>query len=148
MKRLLTFPISILSLFALGSVSLLSAQSLVVDKPTMTFSGQFGGSPVAQTLNVTSTGTAIPFLLAVPPGSAYTWLKVNGSTTYSASTPSAVSVTADPTGLAAGTYAANITVIGGGGSGVAPIQVTFTISSIGVNPASVQLGYTDRKSVV
>ena len=142
MKRILTFSLSMLSLIALGSVTPLSAQSLVVDKPTMTFSGQFGGSPVAQTLNVTSTGGSIPFLLAVPPGSQYAWLKINGSNTYSASTPSAVSVTADPTGLAAGTYQANITVIGGGGNGVAPIQVTFTVSAIGVNPSTVTLSYT------
>ena len=142
MKRTLTFSLSILSLVALGSVTRLSAQSLVVDKPTMTFSGQFGGSPVSQTLNVSSTGASIPFLLAVPPGSQYAWLKINGSNTYSASTPSAVSVTADPAGLSAGTYQANITVIGGAGNGLAPVQVTFTVSAVGVNPSSVTLSYT------
>ena len=146
MKRILSCTTLILSLFALGSATLLSAQSLVVDKPTMTFSGQFGGSPVAQTLNVTSTGAPISFLLAVPPGSQYSWLKVGGQSSFSANTPNAVSVTADPTGLVAATYTANISVYGGS-TVIAPISVTFTVSAIGVNPSTMALSYTVGSNV-
>ena len=55
LKRLASiFPL-ILPLLALVSAQSLSAQTLVVDKPTLTFSGQVGGTVVSQTINVTSS---------------------------------------------------------------------------------------------
>jgi uncharacterized protein (TIGR03437 family) len=146
MKRSLTFSLLIISLFALGSASALSGQSLIVDKPAVTLSGQFGGTAVSQTVNITSTGASIPITLVVPPGTQYGWLKINGQTTFSGNTPSAVTVTADPTGLNAGTYTANISVITGSTT-ASPIQVTFTVSSIGVSPSSVTLSYTVGSNV-
>ena len=141
MKRVLSFSPLILPLLALASLHSLSAQTIVVDKPTLTFSGQFGGSAVSQTVNVTSsTGASIPFALAVPGGAS--WLKVNGLSFPSGNTPAAVTVTADPTGLAAGTYGpVNITVSGGLANNP-PITVTFTVSAIGVSPASLAFSYT------
>ena len=73
------------------------------------------------------------------PGS--TWLKFNGQSSVTGSTPSAVTITADPTGLAAGTYTGNITVAGGTANNPL-IPVTFTVSAIGVNPASLAFTYT------
>ena len=143
MKRILSISHLILPLLALASAHCLSAQTLVVDKPTLTFSGQFGGSAVTQTVNVTSsTGASITFTLSVPLGSS--WLKVNGQLLgiVSGNTPAAVTVTADPTGLAAGTYPANITVTGGSANNNPPIAVTFTVSTIGVSPASLAFTYT------
>jgi uncharacterized protein (TIGR03437 family) len=139
LKRLLSISHLILPLLALASAHSLSAQTLVVDKATLTFSGQFGGSAVTQTVNVTSTGASIPFILVAPPASP--WLKVNGLGTFSTSTPAAIPVTADPAGLSAGTYTANIAVIGGSASNPS-IAVTFTVSAIGVSPASLALSYT------
>jgi hypothetical protein len=76
LKRVLSISHLILPLLALASAHCLSAQTLVVDKPTLTFSGQVGGAAVTQTVNVTSsTGSAIAFNLAYP---SYPWLKVNG----------------------------------------------------------------------
>jgi uncharacterized protein (TIGR03437 family) len=144
MKRILSFSLLILSLVAFGSAGVLSAQTLVVDKPALSFSGQFGGSAVSQTVNVTSTGASIAFELVVPPGAS--WLKVNGQTLFSGSTPYAVSVSADPTGLNAGTYTANIAVITGSTT-ASPIQVTFTVSAIGVSPSSIALSYTFGSNV-
>jgi uncharacterized protein (TIGR03437 family) len=138
LKRILSISHLILPLLALASANCLSAQTLVVDKATLTFSGQFGGSAVTQTVNVTSTGTSIPFILVAPPGSS--WLKVSGQG-VAANTPAAVTVTADPTGLSAGTYSANIAVIGGSATNPS-IAVTFTVSAIGVNPASLAFTYT------
>ena len=128
-----------LPLLALAFGHCLSAQTVVVDKATLTFSGQFGGSAVSQTVNVTSTGASTGFVLVVPPASP--WLKVNGQSTFSSvSTPVAVTVTADPAGLAAGTYTANISIIGSATS--SSIAVTFTVSAIGVSPASFAFNYT------
>jgi uncharacterized protein (TIGR03437 family) len=139
LKRVLSISHLILPLFAFASATCLSAQTIVVDEATLAFSGQFGGSAVTQTVNVTSTGASLPFILVVPPGSS--WLKVNGQATYSANTPAAATVTADPAGLSAGTYAANIAVFGGSANNPS-IAVTFTVSAIGVSPASLALSYT------
>ena len=142
MKRILSISHLILPLLALASANFLSAQTVVVDQATLSFSGQFGGSAVTQTVNVTSsTGASIPFALSVPLGAS--WLKVNGQSFPSGNTPAAVTVTADPTGLAAGTYGpVNITVSGGFANNNSPIAVTFTVSAIGVNPASLAFTYT------
>ena len=137
MKRILSISHLILPLFALVSAHCLSAQTLVVDKTTLTFSGQFGGSAVTQTINVTSSGASIPFILVAPPTTPQ-WLKVNSQTT---NTPAAVTVTADPTGLSAGTYSTNLAVIGGSTTNNS-IAVTFTVSAIGVSPASLAFTYT------
>ena len=111
LKRILSPSHSMLVLLALASAHCLSAQSLVIDKSSLTFSGQFGGPVVTQTVNVTSsTGASTAFLLAAP---GLPWLKFNGQSSVTGSTPSAVTVTADPTGLAAGTYTGSITVAGG-----------------------------------
>src|ERR1700686_5400535 len=76
LKRLLSISPLILPLFALAFAHNVSAQTLVVDKPTLSFSGQFGGSAVTQTVNVTSsTGAATNFTLSYP---NLPWLKANG----------------------------------------------------------------------
>jgi uncharacterized protein (TIGR03437 family) len=139
LKRVLSISRPILPLLALAFAHGLSAQTIVVDKATLTFSGQFGGSAVTQTVNVTSTGVSIPFVLVAPPASS--WLKVNGLGTSGGNTPAAIPVTADPAGLPAGTYTANIAVIGGSANNPS-IAVTFTVSAIGVNPASLAFSYT------
>jgi uncharacterized protein (TIGR03437 family) len=117
-----------------------------VDKATLTFSGQFGGAAVTQTVNITSsTGASIPYALAVPQGA--NWLKVSvpGSgplIIVSGNTPAAITVTADPTGLPAGTYGpVTLTVLGGSGSNP-NITATLNISTIGVSPQSLTFTYT------
>jgi uncharacterized protein (TIGR03437 family) len=111
----------------------LTAQNIQVDRTALSFSTQVAGQAVNQTLNVTSSGASIAFVAAANAQ----WLKVNGGTFANGNTPSAVTVTADPTGLAQGTYTGQITVSGGSGPSVV-VQVTFALGSIGVNPASLQ----------
>ena len=144
MKRILSISALILPLLMLVFAQSLSAQTVVVDKPTLTFSGQVGGTVVSQTINVTSsTGSAINFTLSYPNSS---WLTVNGvSLGIGGTTPAALTVTANPTGLSAGTYNANIIVTGGtsgGTSGNAPIAVTFNVSTVGVTPQTLAFNYT------
>src|ERR1035437_4528427 len=89
LKRVLSISYLILPPLALTSTHSLSAQTVVVDKTTLIFSGQFGGPAVSQTVNVTSsTGGSMPFAFSVPTGSA--WLKANGKTFPSGNTPAAV----------------------------------------------------------
>jgi len=145
LKRILSISPLILPLLALASAHFLSAQTLVVDKPTLTFSGQSGGSAASvapQTVNVTSsTGAPINFTLSYPNSP---WLKVNGQLSgIVGTTPAAITVTADPNLLSAGIYGpANIVVSGGSSSTNPPIAVTFNVSTIGVNPASLAFTYT------
>ena len=141
MKRFASISPLILPLLALVFAQGLSAQTLVVDKPTLLFSGQVSGSAISQPINVTSsTGAAIPFTLSYP---SYSWLKVNNQLYgINGITPATLSVTADPTGLPAGTVSASILVTGGSSANNAPITVSFTVSAIGVSPASLALTYT------
>ena len=140
MKRFASISPLILPLLALVSAQSLSAQTLVVDKPTLTFSGQVGGTVVSQTINVTSsTGAAINFTLSYP---SYPWLKVNGQPLgITGITPAALTVTADPTGLSAGTVTANI-IVNGGSASNNPIAVTFNVSTVGVSPQTLNFSYT------
>jgi uncharacterized protein (TIGR03437 family) len=140
LKRVLSISRLILPLLALASAPWLSAQTIVVDKPTLALQGQVGGSPVTQTINVTSSdGSAMAFTLSY---TSSPWLKANGqSFGLAGTTPAAVVISADPTGLPAETLTANI-VVQGGSSAVSPIAVTFRISAIAVNPSSYTFTYT------
>ncbi len=140
MKRVLSISRLILPLLALASAPWLSAQTIVVDKPTLALQGQVGGSPVTQTINITSSnGSALAFTLSY---TSSPWLKANGqSFGFAGTTPAAVVISADPTGLPAESLTANI-VVQGGSSAVSPIAVTFRISAIAVNPSSYTFTYT------
>ncbi|HWB84623.1 MAG TPA: hypothetical protein VG675_10820 [Bryobacteraceae bacterium] len=130
-----------LLLFAAGAAGPLLAQTVSVDHTALSFSAQFGGSAVSQTLNVTSTGEAAQFFVMIPPP-APQWLKVNPA---SGNTPSALTVTADPTGLNAGIYNASFTITSSGGS--ISVSVTLSVSSIGVSPQALQFTYQSGSTV-
>jgi len=125
--------LSLCALIAItAGAATLNAQNVAVDKASLTFSAQFGGAPVSQPLQVTSsTGAAINFFTFTN----VTWLKVNGVSSASGTTPSTVTVSADPTGLASGTYNTSLSVFGG--SNNVSVAVSFTVSTIGVNPSSI-----------
>lgn len=133
MRKLNSFLVSIALLAAAVS---LQAQTVTVDKTQLTFSALVGTTPSAsQTINV-SAATAGTFYTAV---SNVAWLKMtNASNTtpqtgISGTTPSAVSVIADPTGMQTGTYSGVIAI------NSVQVAVTFTISSIGVSPQTLSL---------
>lgn len=110
----------------------LHAQTLGVDKNPLSFSAQPGGSAITQTLNVTGSGTFTALVDA-------SWLKVSPT---NGSAPSALTVTADPTGLAPGLYGGDVFVFGTTqGSNQVDVRVNLTISNISVSPASVAFAY-------
>ena len=134
MKRLFSLYSLIAILIAAGAANL-HAQSVAVDKGSLTFSAQFGGASMSQTLNVTSsTGGAISFSAS----SNANWLSVNGATSTSGTTPSSLTVLANPAGLNPGTYNATVTVFNAVNS--VPVAVTLTISTLGVSPTSITFG--------
>lgn len=93
--------------------------------------------PAARTVNATSGG--VP--LGIQAVSSASWLLVTPATT---STPAALSVSVNPTGLAAGTYQGVITVTGGSSS--ATVNVSLTVSSpsatFSASPSALYLSYT------
>jgi hypothetical protein len=119
-----------LGCFAVG----LHAQTLSVDKSSMSFSAQIGGGKVAQTLNVTSSSGATNFFATTNTS----WLTVNPQT---GTTPSAVTVTADPTGLSAGNFGGQITIFIGS-TVAATVPVSLTVSSLAASPQSLQFTTT------
>lgn len=124
MKRLLTPTIVLFC----ASVALPAQTTLGVDKNPLNFSAQSGGPAVTQTLNVTGSGPFTTFPNA-------TWLRVSPT---NGSAPSALTVTADPTGLAPGTYGGDLFIFG---SNQVDVRVNLTISNISVSPASVAFAY-------
>jgi Viral BACON domain len=80
---------------------------------------QGGAGPAAQTLSVVNTGgDPLPFTASA----SAPWLTVSAS---GAAAPATLTVTANPAGLAPGTYNATVTVDGGGASG-SPSHATLS----------------------
>jgi uncharacterized protein (TIGR03437 family) len=92
---------AVVSLIAMGSLSSIDAQ-MAVDKSSLTFNGQQGGSIVSQTLSLTGSSGQV-----FTTSSSASWLKVNPLTGAS---PATLTVTADPTGLGIGTVQGTVTI--------------------------------------
>ncbi|HWC98327.1 MAG TPA: hypothetical protein VG456_16325 [Candidatus Sulfopaludibacter sp.] len=110
---------------------------VLVDKTQLNFSAQVGNTPAAtQTLNVTSAASGAFFIAQT----SAPWLKLSNATNptpqtgITGVTPSVVTVTADPTGMQAGTYTGTI------GFGNVTVNVSLTVASIGVFPQTAALG--------
>jgi hypothetical protein len=109
----------------------------------LTFTAVTGGSPQSQTITIASSGGSVPEGASAATTSGGNWLSVTGG----GSSPQPFTVTADPTGLAPGTYTGAVTVTSTT-SGVNPLvmPVTFTVTSPTIsisaldNGASMQTG--------
>ncbi len=87
------------------AASTLNAQTtLTVDKSSLSFTAVAGGSPVSQTVNVSSSAGAQAFYTFPN----QTWLSVSPT---SGTTPAALTVTANPSGLLAGPYSGSVTIL-------------------------------------
>jgi uncharacterized protein (TIGR03437 family) len=110
--------------------------TLVADATSLTFSAPGGTVPLAQYINVTASGGAVQ--IAALPTSSGNWLSVAIS---SPSTPSQLTVSANPAGLAPGTYQGSIKIVGGGLE--IPVSVSLNITSaapaLSFTPTSVSI---------
>src|SRR5579864_6241082 len=99
--------------------------SLNVSPGTLSFSYPSGSTTSGtQNLSITSTGAALQITAAASGGS---WLSVTPTT---GSTPAIVKVSANPTGLAAGTYSSTITITSTGAANTPQtIPVKLVVSS-------------------
>src|SRR5437016_4463000 len=121
----------------LAAGSLLTAQSIAVDKSTLSFSAQFQGAVASQQLTITSTAAGEQYSIFSSTTGAPQWLKVNGQTSATGTPPSTVTVTADPAGLVSGTYTGTLTIFGTMSPTQRLVNVKFTVSTLGANPSSV-----------
>ena len=98
------------------------------------------GAPSSQIIAVTA-GTATSFTATTSSG---TWLTVSPT---SGTTPATLTLTANGTGLSAGTYQNSVTITGGGTSVVVP--VTFTVSAQGTLAATPNtVGFVQNNGVL
>ena len=82
--------------------------TLSLDSVALTFDYQQGGTvPSVISLQVSSTGSQIPFTAAATVSGGANWLTVSPA---SGSTPATLSVSVNPTGLAPGDYSGTVTV--------------------------------------
>jgi uncharacterized protein (TIGR03437 family) len=106
--------------------------SLSANPANLSFAYMLGGAaPASQSLQITSSAAPITLSINTPTS----WLSV---TPTSGATPLALNVTADPTGLAAGSYTGSITV------NTLTIPVVLVVSgapTITASPASLQFNY-------
>jgi uncharacterized protein (TIGR03437 family) len=100
------------------------SQSLTSTGNSLVFSYQAGGSiPAAQTVPIGCAGAVSPFTAS----SNSPWLHLSPS---SGVTPASLNVSADPTGLAAGSYAGGIVIyLSGSCGGNQIVSVTLVVSS-------------------
>jgi hypothetical protein len=115
--------------------------TLTASPASLSFNYQIGGAtPAAQPLSIASSGSAVSFTTAT----SATWLS---ATPASGTTPGNLSVSINPSGLAAGTYNANVTINSAGASNspkAIPVSLTVTaapVTTLTVSPANLSFTY-------
>jgi hypothetical protein len=128
-------------------------ETIAVSHSSLTF-GYSGTAPPTQTVQVTSSGAPIPFTTSVTTASGGKWLS---ATPAAGNTPLGVTVTANPDGLAVGTYTGTVSVASKGATN-SPLSVTVTFDvtvagpqphpTIASSPASLTFTATTAASTV
>jgi len=90
-------------------------------------------TPVIATFNVTTAGAVASIAVAESTSSGGNWLSAGTATGFA---PGGVTVTVDPTGLAAGSYAGIIVVYGPLNHVIVPVQINVGLNSSGANPTT------------
>jgi len=115
--------------------------NLAVDHTHLSFTYSNTSAARTQTITVSNTGGGpLPFTVSITtnPGQSANWLRTAPASATATPAASAVlTVTADPTSLAVGTYSANIVITSA--AGAATVSVTMTISA---NPLILLLSQT------
>ncbi len=138
-RRFIRVAAAALLLMAPGA--LLAQQTLTLTPATLSFSAQ-AGSTTAQTATVAvssagPSGTAVQYFANATTSVGSGWLSV---TPNSGTTPANLTVTANPAGLAAGTYVGSVLVSIGGVLNQA-VQVSLTVGQLGATPTSLSFNY-------
>src|SRR3984893_16530626 len=87
------------------------ADAVFVQLPTVTFNTTVGVNPAPQVISIASTSTVMRFTPIAASGKGGSWLSVSPSSGGCCNTPTNVTVSANASALAAGTYVGEINVI-------------------------------------
>jgi uncharacterized protein (TIGR03437 family) len=119
--------------FTIGGGITLSASSL-------SFQFASGGStPAAQTINVTNpSGAAVHYSATVATTSGGNWLSISPA---SGTTPGQISVSVNPSGMAAGSYTGTVSVTPDGGAPT-NLTVSFTITTPSITVSATSLSFS------
>jgi hypothetical protein len=112
-------------------------QTITASPSSVSMTAQTGGQSATTTLNLTASASA-QFIIQPNPG--VNWLSINPSSGTLSPTPTAITLTANPTGLATGTYF-TLLQIAAGATGFQSVPVSFTVSTIGISPSSLNFSY-------
>ena len=121
-------------------ITLTITDGLTVAPSTLVFSYCLGSSATPAGQSVGINGPSIPWTASVNQG----WVQLGS---VSGTSPSALSVGVDSTGLAVGTHAAVLTLSYGSSSKTVPITLTITAPSFSVTPSTIVLGGTSGLDV-
>ena len=117
------------------SLTVTAAPNLTLTPSSLNFAYQVGGAtPAGQSVAVASSGAALSYAVT----SSATWL---AATPASGSTPGSLSVSVNPSGLAAGTYNGTISVAATG-AGNSPRTVAVALTVTAAPPPSPNLSTT------
>jgi uncharacterized protein (TIGR03437 family) len=132
----ITIPIS----FTIGG----SSNALSATPSTLNFTSALNGSAQTQNLSIASTGAANSIYFATTSNATWLTTSLGGSSVFA---PANLTVTANPAGLAAGTYQGTLTFTPAGGTAaVITVGVTFVVGGgsagqqLVVNPTSLAFG--------
>ncbi len=92
-------------------VSVTVGDPVFVQLPTVTFSTKRGSNPANQVISIASSGAVIRFTPIAASGKGGNWLSITPSGTGCCNTPTNITVSANASSLAAGTYVGEINVI-------------------------------------
>lgn len=92
-------------------VSVTVGDPVFVQLPTITFNTTRGVNPANQVISIASTGAVIRFTPIAASGKGGNWLSITPSGNGCCNTPTNITVTANASALAAGTYVGEINVI-------------------------------------
>ena len=120
------------------TLTVTSGAPVTVSPAALSFSYKQGGAlPVAQNISV---GAAQSTAFGVSVSSVGGWLAVSPA---SGSTPATLAVSANPAGLAPGSYSGSVAIAGPAGTQSVPVTLVVTASpALAVNPASLTFVYT------
>ena len=115
--------------------------SLAIAPASLNFSQVAGGpSPAAQTLSLSSSGSALSFLASAT-ASGGNWLSASPAV---ATTPGSVTVSVNAAGLAPGTYSGSITVTSTGAANsplAVPVNLTVTAPALALSPSALSFSF-------
>lgn len=113
------------AIFVTLTISSKPLPKLAMNPTSMSFTAQAGGkAPAGQTIAMVSTGAALGF--KVTTGSSAAWLSATPS---DGQTPGSITISVNPSGLAAGTYNSSVSIAAAGaGNSLQMVPVTLVVT--------------------